>query len=155
MSIYMWIASLAWLLLVSGYLLRRQRRWHVPLVVSAISLDFGLVLFLQLTRDAAQTAMGMGMELSPLEYVHILASTGAILCYLPTIYFGRKLLRGELEYRSRHQRVAMLALFLRTVGFLFMFSMWERSARQNIELSQQLFKPKTLIELNRYEDFDL
>ena len=127
MTLYMWIATVAWGLLVIGYLFRKQRQLHVTLMLSGIAVDLSLVLFLEITRDAVQTALGSDVSL--LEYVHIAASTGAVICYIPTLYFGWKLLGGEIKYRKAHVRVAVIALALRTIGFIFMFSMLEHTAK--------------------------
>jgi len=127
MSAAMCIAAAAWCCLILGYLSRRNRKRHVPLVLAGIFLDVSLVIYLQLTRDAIQTALSF--TLSTLEQIHIATSTTALLLYLPVMYFGFKLLRGDRTpaTRSMHIRLAVLALFFRTVGFAFMFSMWGKN----------------------------
>lgn len=119
----MTIASLAWLCLVLGYLARRKRSRHVPLVVAGIGADLGLVLYLQITREAVQTAVSF--SLSPLEQIHILFSTLALVLYFPVLYLGIQLIRGQKTSRLLHKRFAVTALIFRTLGFLFMFSMWQ------------------------------
>lgn len=123
MTLNMYIATSAWLLLVLGVLNCRNRRKHVPLVGLALALDLGLVLYLQLTRNAVQTAVGE--TLSVLERVHVGLSTLAVLLYIPTILLGIKLLRGDERVRYWHRRIALSALCCRTGGFFFMFSMWK------------------------------
>ena len=125
MTIHMCIASIAWILLVSGYLLRRHRQSHVRLVSSAIALDVALVLFLQVTRGAVQTALSF--KLAVLQQIHIGFSTCALLLYIPVVVWGLKLLNNKATPQERvlHKRVATAALILRTLGFAFMFSMWK------------------------------
>ena len=98
-----------------------------------ISLDVGLVLFLQLTRSAVQTALKF--ELSVLQQTHIAFSTAALLLYPIVIYFGWRLLRNPEDsmLRRKHRKIAITCFILRTLGFLFMFSMlWREAARQNL-----------------------
>ncbi len=129
MTIYMYIATLAWLSMIYGYIKRFNRKSHVPFVLTGITLDILLVLYLQITRDAVGTAMEFSLK--PLEQIHILFSTIALLCYFPTLYFGFKLLFGlgtgsaKSTTKKRHMQIAQTALFFRTLGFFFMFSMWK------------------------------
>ena len=78
---------------------------------------------LQLTREAIQTATSF--VLGPLQMIHILFSTLALLLYIPTTILGFKIYRGKEEETTRenHKKYAILALFSRTIGLLFMFSM--------------------------------
>lgn len=122
MTISMWIATVAWLLLVLGYIARRDRSRHVPLMLSGIGIDIALVTYLQLNRGAIQTALSFRMEL--LQQLHIGFSTGALILYFPVLYLGIKLIGAPASaLRRTHVRIATVALVLRTVGFVLMFSM--------------------------------
>lgn len=123
MSGFMWVAAGAWGLMVLGFLLRRHRRFHVPLMCSVIALDVALVLYLQFDRDAVQKAMEFTLDLS--KQAHIVFSTAALILYLPVAFSGYRLLRGEDSptRRGRHRWLAYSCLILRTLGFAFMFSM--------------------------------
>jgi len=125
MTINMWIASVAWLLLALGYTQRRNRKRHVPLVLAAIGMDIGLVLYLQFTRSAVQKALEFSLKI--LQQIHIGFSTLALLLYFPILFLGFKLLRGDRDPKTRllHIRIATIALIARTLGFCFMFSMWK------------------------------
>lgn len=92
-----------------------------------ISLDVVLVLFLQVTRSAVQTALKF--ELTALQQTHIAFSTSALLLYPGVIYLGYKLFndRQNQTLRARHKAVAITCFILRTFGFLFMFSMLGRN----------------------------
>lgn len=121
----MYIASFAWVCLVLGYSRRHDLKQHIPLVAAGIILDILLVLYLQFTRSAIQTALGF--SLGPLQQIHIGFSTIALLLYFPTMYLGYKLKTdlGNGELRGTHKKVAISSLIFRTLGFLFMFSMWK------------------------------
>ena len=127
MSINMYIASCAWILLVFGVLKRRDRRVHVCCVLMAICLDIALVLYLQFTRDAIQTAVGF--TLGFWQQAHIAVSSLALVLYFPVLWFGAVLLlgKGAEKVRSLHLCCAWPAFALRTVGFVLMFSMLKTS----------------------------
>lgn len=122
MTNFMYVATLAWVLLLGAYVLR-QRRWlHVPLAVAGMLLDVMLVVHLQLTRDAVQKAASL--TLGALEQIHIVNSSIALLLYLPVFYLGALLILGRatVGQRAWHLRLAISALIFRTLGFLFMLS---------------------------------
>jgi len=120
----MGVASFAWLLLVCGYFLRARRNIHVPLMMTGIFTDIALVLYLQLTKRAVQTAVSF--TLAPLQQAHVLVSTSAFVLYFPVLYLGWRLYNEPLNkaIRFRHRQIGVAALVLRTCGFVLMFSMW-------------------------------
>lgn len=122
MSAGKWIAAVAWVLLVIGLVKRDRRTVHVTSMLVAFALDFALVLYLQVTKDAVQRAVGF--ELSSLGQLHVLTSTVAILLYLPVFWLGCKLMRGSATPVDRrwHIRLALTAFIFRTLGFTLMFS---------------------------------
>ncbi len=124
MTAQMWFATAMWLLMVLGYLRRHDRRTHVPLVLTAIFGDLALVIYLELTRGAVETALKF--ELKILQQSHIAVSSLAMLLYFPLLYLGYQLLNGKAQYRSLHRKIALSTLCFRTLGFLFMFSMWKQ-----------------------------
>ena len=123
MTIYMHIATIAWLCFVLGFLKRRNKRAHIPLVSTGLVLDIALVFYLQVTRSAVQTAASF--TLSPLSQLHILFSSCALLLYFPMIFLGIKLNLGTPAEKTRllHRRIGALTLILRSLGFGFMFSL--------------------------------
>lgn len=122
MTTNMYIATLAWFLLTIGLVLRKQTVLHVCLMLLGIWMDITLVLYLQVTRSAVQTALSF--ELSLLEQVHIGLSTVALILYLPVMVLGLWLIKGSApDWRRWHLRVGLLAYCFRTGGFCFMFSM--------------------------------
>ena len=125
MTLNMWIATLAWALLVVGFLNRRNTSQHVRFMLAGIFLDIALVLYLQVTRDAIQKAASFSLAI--LEQVHIGFSTVALLLYFPVLYFGFSLLSKGPDPKifSRHKTCAVTAFIFRGLGFVFMFSMWK------------------------------
>lgn len=79
-------------LLVVGYLNRRQKKIHIPMMVSAFVIDMTIVLIIEFSRgaiDAAKSKMG------PLMIVHICISVTVILLYITQIVSGIKKARGK------------------------------------------------------------
>lgn len=88
-----------------------------------ILTDLIIVLVLQVSREAVQTAMEF--SLSPLQQAHVFSSSVAVLLYFPVIALG--LLRYKNIYgkgvRLAHIRLGLLAFIFRSLGFIFMFSL--------------------------------
>lgn len=127
MTVYLGIATLAYIAMVLGVLYRRKRALHLALMHGVIVTDLTLVLVIEFQRSAINTVLNM--ELNFFQQAHVLTSTLAVLCYLPLLWLGWKLVRGAGEYvrlRVWHKRLGWLAFVFRTLGFLLMFSMLER-----------------------------
>ncbi|RMG41622.1 MAG: hypothetical protein D6719_08225 [Candidatus Dadabacteria bacterium] len=121
MTIEMLIGTASWLIMVLGYYQRKHRRSHIMLMLTAIFSDLGLVIFLQITRKASQTALEFSLPL--LQQLHILFSLLAVISYIPVLLLGAALIRGKTGLLPYHRVVGMATLILRTLGFVFMFSM--------------------------------
>lgn len=85
------ISIVACLLLAAGYVNRRRKRVHIPLMLSAFVVDMGLVLYIELNRGAINTAR---TTTSGLMIFHIAISVGVVLLYLWQIYSGIRRARG-------------------------------------------------------------
>lgn len=120
---YMGVATAAYFLMLGGVALRQDRHVHVPLMVAAITTDLGLVLALELQRDAVATALQFNLGLLP--QLHIGCSLLATLLYIPTVVLGagRWFGYGGGQWRRAHMSVGIAAFVARTLGFVFMFSM--------------------------------
>lgn len=121
----MYVAAFAWLCLVVGYFNRRHRARHITLMLAGIFIDIALVLYLQVTREAIQKALRF--DLAILNQLHIACSTAALILYFPILYFGFRLMKGDMSVRGTHQRIGTIALLFRTLGFTFMFSLIGRA----------------------------
>lgn len=119
---YMWVAAIAWFLMILGYTCRDRPHTHIVLMATAMALDVLLVIYLQIFRGAIQTAVGLSLTLP--EMTHIAFSTVALLLYPLVVWHGIALYRGAEHLRTRHLRLGLGALISRSIGFLFMFSMW-------------------------------
>ncbi len=120
------VASMTYFSLCMGLLLRTQSaRAHVMLMSAGIAGDLLLVLILQVSRHAVQTALAF--TLTPLQQAHVAASTVAVVLYFPVVYFGYGLWTSKgsnaIAMRRRHRPFAIMAFLFRSAGFLLMFSM--------------------------------
>lgn len=121
--LYRVLASIAWGLIVAGWTQRRSRRTHVPLALAGIGVDLALVLILEFQRDVI--GLTFTKEFTGLQITHIASSAAAVVFYIPTVILGFKLMKdpGARGVRKAHHACAVLALFLRTIGFACMWSL--------------------------------
>lgn len=120
------LATIAWVLLAAGWTQRRRRVRHVPLVLAGIALDLAMVVYLELDRSVVEAVAGSvgHASFSAVRWAHIVTSTVAVVLYLPTLWYGFRMLRGDTTPRTRklHGVVANAALVLRTIGFVCMWA---------------------------------
>ena len=120
---YMGAATIAYGCLILGLVERKKRNFHMSLMLTGISVDILIVLFLEATRAAIGTATGE--SLSVLQYTHIGVSLAAVILYLPIVihgYFLSKRATHSEGMRHRHIVLGIVAFVLRSVGWVTMFS---------------------------------
>lgn len=108
MSLLKVISIVACVLLAVGFMYRRKRRVHIPLMLSAFVVDMGLVLYIELSRGAIDTAR---TTTSGLMIFHIAISVGVVLLYFWQIYTGIRRVRGAAA--SSHGATGLTLLVLR------------------------------------------
>lgn len=125
---YICMASFNFLLLLVGYQYRLQnKKIHAGLMSLGMLSDLALVLILEIQRGAIATAASF--KLSALSQAHIVFSSVAVLLYFPVFVLGVFLLLGKASplMRNNHIRLGKLTLLFRAAGFIFMFSMLQKS----------------------------
>ena len=111
--------------LLAGICLRRNRKLHVPLMAGGILLDLMIVLALEIERNAVKTALSF--TLSPLQQLHVGASTVATMLYFPLVYFGYRSWRDGKGASAAHRKLGVAAFAFRTAGFFLMFALlWKK-----------------------------
>lgn len=118
---FMAAATFSYSCLLAGISARRRRTLHVPLMAAGMLIDLAIVLTLEIQRNAVKTALSF--SLSPLQQMHIGASTIATILYFPLIFLGIRSWFGSARDRSLHRKLGTLAFLFRTLGFLLMFSL--------------------------------
>jgi uncharacterized protein (TIGR03382 family) len=119
------LATVAFALLVLGWTQRRRRNRHVPLVLAGIAIDLAMVVYLEVTRDVVEKVAGAETHVPypALRWAHIATSSIAVVLYLPTLWYGFRMMRDATDpvTRKRHAAVATLALVFRAIGFVCMW----------------------------------
>lgn len=111
------VATVAYGAMLCGILARSNRSRHGAFMGLAMALDVGLVLLLELTRQATRTAAGPGLGLG--QQIHVAGSLLAVVLYAPLLWLGFKGHRAP----GWHRRLGLAAFSVRTIGFVFMFTM--------------------------------
>ena len=116
------VATCAYLILAAGLASWRNRPRHFNLALVAILLDIGVVLWLQTTRSAVQTALEF--KLGSLDQAHIAVSTLALLLYFPLLYMIIRMKKAppgtvDAKMMRAYTWTFVAAFSLRTAGFLF------------------------------------
>jgi hypothetical protein len=125
---YMVVATVnLFLFLIGTTLRRRYRLGHITFMSAGIISDLGLVLTLQITRQAVQTAASF--KLSAWNQAHIYMSSAATALYIPMIIIGLVVIRlkrdrlSAVQKQRLHKRLGILTLTFRILGYLLMFTM--------------------------------
>jgi hypothetical protein len=98
-------STLVLLILVAGILLRRRRGIHIPLMMTAFSLDLASVLVLEFSRGAIKKAISAP---PPLLAFHVTVSVFALVFYGVMFVLGERVRKGAVQLRPWHRRAAWL-----------------------------------------------
>lgn len=123
-TVHMAAATISFSVLSLGLILRQNKKVHPYFMITAILMDLGLVLALEIQRNAIATAASF--TLSPLQQAHIGASSIATLLYFPVLYLGFMRWKNKLTSnasRTWHIRLGMAAFLFRAMGFILMFTL--------------------------------
>jgi hypothetical protein len=92
-------------ILIAGILLRRRRRIHVPVMITAFSLDLLSVLAIEISRGAIKKTTSAP---PPLLLFHVLVSVSALVFYGVMFVLGERVRKGSDHLRPWHRRTAWL-----------------------------------------------
>ena len=106
-------SALVCVLLIVGVLVRRRRKIHIPLMISAIAIDVTIVLIIEFGRGALQQAQA---KMGPLMIVHIALSVAVLIGYGIQVFTGIKKLRNRPT--RTHAAVMPLLLAVRLGNFI-------------------------------------
>lgn len=106
------------LLFLVGLALRKKRALHMTLMQIAIACDLGLVLYLEITRDAINTAMN---PTHPFVVFHVIISVATVVGYFHQIYAGYRYFKQGL-LKKAHRIGGMVTISLRMSNFFT--SLW-------------------------------
>jgi len=110
--------GLVLILILVGVSLRKQRRKHVPIMITCFVLDMISVLYLEMNRHVIQEAFEHISQRT--MQIHLFFAMGTLVGYGIAGYTGRKLLKGFAIYWV-HRLNALCFLVCRTGIFVTSF----------------------------------
>ncbi|MGA2882936.1 MAG: hypothetical protein ABSG13_28650 [Bryobacteraceae bacterium] len=108
-------STLVLLILIAGILLRRRRRIHIPVMITAFSLDLLSVLAIEISRSAIKKATSSP---PPLLLFHVIVSVFALVFYGVMFVLGERVRNGAEQLRPWHRRVAWMFGACRTTNYV-------------------------------------
>ncbi|MBZ5672731.1 MAG: hypothetical protein LAP61_00645 [Acidobacteriia bacterium] len=108
-------STLVLLILIAGILLRRRRRIHVPIMITAFGLDLASVLAIEVSRGAIKKAISAP---PPLLLFHVTVSVSALVFYGVMFVLGERVRKGAEQLRPWHRRTAWLFGACRTANYI-------------------------------------
>ena len=97
------LSTLVVVLLAAGFLARRRRRIHIPIMLTAFGLDLTAVLAIEINRGAIQKAVSAP---PPLLLFHVTVSVFALVFYGVMFVLGERVRGGADQLRPWHRRTA-------------------------------------------------
>lgn len=110
------ISFLVLIIIGLGLRYRKERKKHIPLMLSAFVIDVSLVLIIEINRHAVERAVGL--TLPAFTWCHIAISTSVVVLYLILITTGIKLAKGNESVRPFHKKLALVFIVLRLANFI-------------------------------------
>ena len=104
-------------ILVIGVLNRRRRRIHIPLMLTAMAIDVGMVLYLEVRRGVVESIPER--PVTPLLVIHIIISVTVLILYGVQVVTGYRNAKGRRSVW--HPLAAKLFLPLRFANLITSF----------------------------------
>lgn len=109
------VSTCVLLILIAGFLFRRRRPIHIPLMILAFSVDLGLVFAIELSRGAIKKVTSAP---APILLFHVIVSVFALVFYAVMFVLGHRVRKGAVELRHWHRRTALLFGACRTANYV-------------------------------------
>jgi hypothetical protein len=107
-------------LMVFGISKRKNRKIHVPTMITVLTWDILLILQIEFGRSAIAKAAQAYINPMLLN-IHVSFAVSCVVFYFLLIFSGKKLLQGLPEYRKRHRLFGWTAFILRTLTLITSF----------------------------------
>ncbi|MGZ3787782.1 MAG: hypothetical protein ACXVLQ_04625 [Bacteriovorax sp.] len=107
-------------LMIYGISKRKKRNIHVPTMSVVLCWDILLILQIELSRKAVEKA-SQAIANPWLLNVHVSFALTTVVFYFLLIFTGRKLLKGQSEFRTKHRLFGWSAFALRTLTLITSF----------------------------------
>lgn len=117
------ISTLVLLLIALGWRFRNEPKRHIPCMAAAFAIDFGLLLYIEITRHAVET-LGKTIKTPShggLLFFHVSVSALMLILYFVQIGTGIALARKLPVNRSFHRQAAYLFVTCRLLNYVTSF----------------------------------
>ncbi len=101
-------------LIAIGIAQRKNTKVHYPIMVTAFLLDLGMVLYIEITREAIKT---VGSSVSGFVWFHATISTIVLVLYIVQFCIGRSIMKGNVVKKSTHRNIGILFVVLRLTNY--------------------------------------
>jgi len=109
------ISTFVLVLIALGLKFRHDRTRHIPLMLAAFLIDFGLVLSIELKRHAVEKLV---LQQVPMfTVVHALISLGVLGLYVALMVFGFKIIKDQPNARGIHKKLGIAFVVMRLLNF--------------------------------------
>lgn len=108
------LSLLVCIMLVVGVIWRRKRNVHIPLMLGAIVIDLGMVLYIEFSRGAVEQAQS---KMGTLMKVHIAISIGVLVLYGIHVCTGILMARGG-KVGGIHGKIMLPTVGLRILNLI-------------------------------------
>jgi len=96
-------ATTTFLIMLAAFFLARERRVHVPVMISIMVIDLFFPFYLYMTRDWYKKLIEHGEIFSFLVWMHFLLVITLYVLYVVQIQTARRLLVGDGAVRKDHR----------------------------------------------------
>ncbi|MHB1327966.1 MAG: hypothetical protein ACYC2K_07165 [Gemmatimonadales bacterium] len=115
MSVLHLLSTVVLVLVGAGLYYRKRPRVHLGLMLAALAVDLGLVLYIEITRSAIETVRTA--PLGPVLTFHIVASVLVLVIYLIQLGLGVRKLRHGMSSHLAHRYLGITFVVLRVANY--------------------------------------
>ncbi len=119
MSLFSSLSTVVLILVVLGLWQRYNRKVHIPLMLTAFALDLGLVLAIELQRQAVEKLIDHSV--SAFVYFHAGISLLVLVFYVILLVLGLGILKGQPKARHWHRLSGIGFIVLRLTNYITSF----------------------------------
>ncbi len=110
------LSIVVYVIILVAFANRKRVKVHVPMMAAAFVIDVAMVLYIELTRHAIETAVG---PTSPVMKIHIALSVITVVLYVGQIITGIKKAKGQTS--AWHGKAGAIFLLARLGNLITSF----------------------------------
>jgi len=117
------ISTCVLIIIAVGLCFRHRPKVHIPCMLTAFSLDVGLVLYIELNRHAIETVSQVVQRSFPhgLLLFHVVMSVLVLILYVLMLRLGLGLLKGQENLRLKHRYLGCAFAVCRLANYVTSF----------------------------------